>query len=127
MKEDLQAVKDEAAASKEVIAVLRKQVEELQKEKETLWVDALHSVEISEFVYHSNFTWNQYLGLQKFQKLPSNFDIFEALELDFDEFCRILGLEISKKKKEKKKKNQRLWKCKNGSFWPPRTFKYDFT
>ena len=46
MKEDLQAVRDEAAASKEVIAVLRKQVEELQKEKETLWVDAdaLHTV-----------------------------------------------------------------------------------
>ena len=38
MKEDLQAVQDEAAASKEVIAVLRQQVEELQKEKETLWV-----------------------------------------------------------------------------------------
>ena len=36
MKEDLQAVQDEAAASKEVIAVLRQQVEELQKEKETL-------------------------------------------------------------------------------------------
>ena len=40
LREDLQAVKDEAAASKEVIAVLRKQVEELQKEKETL--TALH-------------------------------------------------------------------------------------
>ena len=39
MKEDLQAVQDEAAASKEVIAVLRQQVEELQKEKETLWVN----------------------------------------------------------------------------------------
>ena len=38
MKEDLQAVQDEAAASKEVIAVLRQQVEELQKEKEALWV-----------------------------------------------------------------------------------------
>lgn len=36
LKEDLQAVKDEAAASKEVIAVLRKTIEELQKEKETL-------------------------------------------------------------------------------------------
>ncbi len=32
----LQAAKDDAAASKEVIAVLRKQVETLQKEKETL-------------------------------------------------------------------------------------------
>ena len=60
MKEDLQAVKDEAAASKEVIAVLRKQVEELQKEKETLWVDAdaLHSVEIGRFFCLSYFTWN---------------------------------------------------------------------
>lgn len=36
VKEDLQAVKDEAAASKEVISILRKQIEELQKEKETL-------------------------------------------------------------------------------------------
>ena len=36
LKEDLQAVKDENSASKEVISVLRKQVEELQKEKETL-------------------------------------------------------------------------------------------
>ena len=36
IKEDLQAVRDEASASKEVISVLRKQVEELQKEKETL-------------------------------------------------------------------------------------------
>ena len=36
LKEDLQAVQDEAAASKEVIGVLRQQVEELQKEKETL-------------------------------------------------------------------------------------------
>ena len=57
MKEDLQAVRDEAAASKEVIAVLRKQVEELQKEKETLWVDAdaLHSAETSEFYVKSIF------------------------------------------------------------------------
>ena len=36
LREDLQAVKDEATASKEVIGVLRKQVEELQMEKETL-------------------------------------------------------------------------------------------
>lgn len=36
IKEDLQAVRDEAAASKEVISVLRKQVEELQQEKDTL-------------------------------------------------------------------------------------------
>ena len=36
LREDLQASKDEGAASKEVIAVLRKQVESLQKETETL-------------------------------------------------------------------------------------------
>ena len=51
MKEDLQAVQDEAAASKEVIAVLRQQVEELQKEKETLWVIflLLSLMKVSEF------------------------------------------------------------------------------
>jgi hypothetical protein len=36
IKDDLQAVRDEAAASKEVITILRKQIEELQKEKETM-------------------------------------------------------------------------------------------
>ena len=36
LKEDLQAVKEKASADEEVISVLRKQVEELQKEKETL-------------------------------------------------------------------------------------------
>jgi len=46
MKEDLQAVQDEAAASKEVIAVLRQQVEELQKEKETL--SELHNTNLED-------------------------------------------------------------------------------
>ena len=36
LKEDLQAVRIKASADEEVISVLRKQVEELQKEKETL-------------------------------------------------------------------------------------------
>ena len=36
LREDLQAAKDEGAASKEVIAVLRKQVEAHQKERETM-------------------------------------------------------------------------------------------
>ena len=36
LKEDLQATRDEASASKEVINVLRKQLEEVQREKETL-------------------------------------------------------------------------------------------
>ena len=36
LKEDLQATRDEASASKEVINVLRTQLEEVQREKETL-------------------------------------------------------------------------------------------
>jgi len=36
LKEDLQAVREKASADEEVISVLQKQVEELQKEKETL-------------------------------------------------------------------------------------------
>ena len=36
LKEDLLAVRTKASADEEVISVLRKQVEELQKEKETL-------------------------------------------------------------------------------------------
>lgn len=36
LKEDLQAARDESGASKEVIALLRRQVDALQKEKETL-------------------------------------------------------------------------------------------
>ena len=36
LKEELQAVKEKAAASNEVINVLRQQIEELQAEKETL-------------------------------------------------------------------------------------------
>jgi hypothetical protein len=36
LKEDLQAVREKASADEEVISLLQKQVEELQKEKETL-------------------------------------------------------------------------------------------
>ncbi len=36
LREDLQAARDEASASKEVIAILRRQVDAMHKERETL-------------------------------------------------------------------------------------------
>ena len=36
--DDAEAFKDEAQASKEVISVLRKEIDQLEMEKETLWV-----------------------------------------------------------------------------------------
>ena len=49
----------------------------------------LHSVEISEIIYHSDFTWNQFLSYNN-----RHFDIFEALKLDFVDFLQFLRDEI---------------------------------
>eukprot|EP00095_Tigriopus_kingsejongensis_P002735 maker-scaffold226_size249562-snap-gene-1.19 protein:Tk02735 transcript:maker-scaffold226_size249562-snap-gene-1.19-mRNA-1 annotation:"tbc1 domain family member 2b-like" len=50
LREDFQASKDEASASKEVIALLRKQVDSLQREKETLTELQRHNFDDSQLL-----------------------------------------------------------------------------
>ena len=86
------------------------------------WCDKIqtHSVEISGFFYHSDFTWNQFWGFLKCKICYSN--TFRGSEFWFYEFLHFLKAEIFQMNKNESHKNG-----KNGSFRTSRFSEIDFT